>query len=112
MAQNINSAFDVLRKSEFKLARANKDNHSRDMLEPHRWFILVSRSKVLSKSEEKLIDKLRFHNRNIHLGMMMVEYFPKALDQKNFISLENGSVDGTKSAGPLDLSPFLNLLKP
>ena len=82
LAQKINEAFDKLRRSEFKKARDKKDDFTEGMLEPHRRFILVSRDKDLSKSEMKLIDKLRLANREINCGMLLVEYFHKALDQK------------------------------
>ena len=52
------------------------------MLEPHRRFILVARDKFLSKSELKLLDKLRSVNQNIHTAMLLVEYFHKLLDKK------------------------------
>ena len=82
LAQKINEAFDKLRKSEFKKARESKNHLVRDMLEPHRRFILMSREADLSKSEVKLIDRLRLANREINCGLLMVEYFHKALDQK------------------------------
>lgn len=82
LAQKINEAFDKLRKSEFKKARDRKDNFTEGMLEPHRRFILMARDVDLSKSEMKLIDKLRLANRDINCGMLLVEYFHKALDQK------------------------------
>lgn len=83
LAQKINEAFDKLRKEEFKKARQNKDHISENMLEPHRRFILMARDHAdLSKSETKLIDKLRLANKEINCAMLMVEYFHKALDQK------------------------------
>lgn len=82
LAQKINEAFDKLRKSEFKKARENKDHFTEGMLDPHRRFILMSRDADLSKSEEKMIDKLRVANKDIHAGMLMVETFHKALDQR------------------------------
>ncbi len=83
LAQKVNEAFDFLRRSEFKIARQKKDNFQQSMLEPHRRFILVTRDKsFLSKSEEKLLDRLKFANHNIYLGMLLVEYFHRALDQK------------------------------
>lgn len=82
LAQKINEAFDSLRKSEFRKAKSNKDIFIEGMLEPHRRFILVSRDANLSKSETKLIDKLRHANQNIHAGMLLVETFHKTLDQK------------------------------
>jgi transposase len=82
LAQKINEAFDKVRKLEFKKARAKKDHFQEGMLEPHRRFILMARDADLSKSEGKLIDKLRFANKEINCAMLMVEYFHKALDQK------------------------------
>ncbi len=82
LAQKINEAFDKLRRLEFKKARDQSDNFTEGMLEPHRRFILVARDPNLSKGELKLIDKLRLANKDINLGMLLVEYFHKALDQK------------------------------
>jgi len=83
LVQKINEAFDKVRKAEFKKAKTKKDNFQQGMLEPHRRFILVSRDADISKSEMKLIDKLRLANKEIQCSMLMVEYFHKALDQKN-----------------------------
>lgn len=82
LAQQINKAFDQVRRSEFKKARARKDIFQEGMLEPHRRFVLLSRDADLSKSEMKLIDKLRLANKEIQCSMLMVEYFHKALDEK------------------------------
>ena len=82
LAQQINKAFDQVRKAEFKKARGRKDIFQEGMLEPHRRFVLVSRDADLSKSEMKLIDKLRLANKEIQCSMLMVEYFHKALDEK------------------------------
>lgn len=86
LAQKANEAFDKVRRVEFSKAKKNKDHLSRDMLEPHRRFILMAREKDLSKSEQKLLDKLRRHNENIHVAMLLVEYFHKALDKKKISS--------------------------
>ncbi|MBK7892233.1 MAG: transposase [Bdellovibrionales bacterium] len=82
LAQKVNEAFDKVRRFEFKKAKETNDKVSRDMLEPHRRFILVAREKDLSKSEQKLVDKLRRINEPIHTAMLLVEYFHKALDKK------------------------------
>lgn len=82
LAQKINEAFDKLRKSEFKKARTQNNIFAQGMLEPHRRFVLLSRDADLSKSETKLIDKLRLANKEINCGMLLVEYFHKALDQR------------------------------
>lgn len=82
LAERANKAFDELRRSEFKKAKG--DNFVQGMLEPHRRFILVARDKGnLSRAEGRLIDKLRYVNNNIHIGMLLIEYFHKALDQKS-----------------------------
>lgn len=65
LAQKVNEAFDKVRRFEFKKARDNNDHFNRNMLEPHRRFILVAREKDLSKSEQKLLDKLRRANQEI-----------------------------------------------
>ncbi len=83
LVQKANEAFDKVRRAEFKKAKENNDNLSRNMLEPHRRFILMAREKELSKSEQKLLDKLRKHNESIHTAMLLVEYLHKALDKKN-----------------------------
>lgn len=82
LAQKVNEAFDTLRKNEFRKAQKRKDIFTEGMLEPHRRFILMSRDADLSQSEIKLIDKLRHANHEIHGGMLLVETFHKALDQK------------------------------
>ena len=82
LAQQINKAFDEVRRTEFKKARQRKDVFQEGMLEPHRRFVLVSRDAHLSKSEMKLIDQLRLANKEIQCSMLMVEYFHKALDEK------------------------------
>ena len=71
LAQSVNKAFDKLRKSEFKKAKLTNNEFAENMLEPHRRFILVSRKKELSRSEQKLLDKLRDTNKEIHTGMLL-----------------------------------------
>jgi len=51
LVQKANEAFDKVRRSEFRLAREQKDNFQTEMLEPHRRFILVSREKDLTRYE-------------------------------------------------------------
>lgn len=82
LAQQINKAFDTVRKAEFKKASKRKDIFQQGMLEPHRRFVLMSRDAELSSSEIKLIDKLCLANKEIHCSMMLVDYFHKALDEK------------------------------
>jgi transposase len=75
LAQKVNEAFDKVRRSEFKKAQETKDFSATNMLEPHRRFVLVARKKDLSRAEQKLIDKLRAANQEIHTAMLLVEYF-------------------------------------
>jgi len=82
LAQKVNEAFDLVRRSEFRLAQKSKNLFCEDMLEPHRRFILASRKKELSKTEIKLLEKLRNVNRPIHTAMLLVECFHKSLDCK------------------------------
>ncbi len=111
LAQQVNKAFDSLRKSEFTKAKKNNDSISKDMLEPHRRFILMARDADLSKSEMKLIDKLRFANRKIDSGMYMVEYFHKALDQKKVKDFRKIMLRWYQLCRNTRLEPFLKLAK-
>lgn len=111
LAQKINEAFDQLRKSEFKKARQNKDPLSENMLEPHRRFILMARDADLSKSEMKLIDRLRLANKEINCGMMMVEYFHKALDQKKVQDFRKVLARWYQLCRNVRLEPFLKFAK-
>ena len=111
LVQKINEVFDKLRKSEFKKAKQNNDAISETMLEPHRRFILLARDADLSKSEMKLIDKLRFVNKDIHAGMLLVEYFHKALDQKNIMAFRKVLTRWYLLCRNAKLSPFLIFAK-
>lgn len=111
LAQKINEAFDKLRRSEFKKATEEKNDFQTGMLEPHRRFILVSRDKNLSKSEMKLIDQLRLANRAINCGMLLVEYFHKALDQKNVSDFRKVLRRWYELCRNVRLKPFLNFSK-
>jgi len=111
LAQKVNEAFDKVRRSEFNLAKEKKDNLSRNMLEPHRRFILVARTKYLSKSEQKLLDKLRKANEPIHTAMLLVEYFHKALDKKTISSFREVLMDWYQLVRESGLFPFKKLAK-
>jgi len=111
LAQKANEAFDKVRRSEFKKAKQNKDKLSRDMLEPHRRFILMARTKHLSKSEQKLLDKLRKANESIHAAMLLVEYFHKALDKKNVTSFRRVLIDWYQLVRESSLPPFRKFAK-
>lgn len=111
LAQKINEAFDKLRRSEFKKARTAKDIFMEGMLEPHRRFILVSRDADLSKSEVKLIDKLRLANKDINCGMLLVEYFHKALDQTKVPEFRKVLARWYQLCRNTRLEPFLKFAK-
>jgi transposase len=111
LAEQVNKAFDKVRRSEFNLAKKNNDNLSRNMLEPHRRFILVARTKHLSKSEQRLLDKLRKANESIHAAMLLVEYFHKALDKKTVKSFRKVMIDWYQLVRESKLKPFRKLAK-
>ncbi len=111
LAQKVNETFDKVRRFEFKRAKETNDNVSRDMLEPHRRFILVSRQKDLSKSEQKLVDKLRRINEPIHTAMLLVEYFHKALDKKTVKGFRDTLTTWYRVVRESKLEPFLKFAK-
>ena len=111
LVQQVNKTFDIVRRSEFKRAEKENDFLSRNMLEPHRRFILVSREKDLSKSEQKLLDKLRKANESIHTAMLLVEYFHKALDRKKITSFRNTLKAWYLLVRESKLKPFLRFAK-
>jgi transposase len=111
IAQKANEAFDNFIRSEFKKAKETNDKLSRNMLEPHRRFILMAREKDLSKSEQKLLDKLRKHNESIHVSMLLVEYFHKALDKKNVKSFRSILKTWYQLVRESELEPFRKFAK-
>lgn len=111
LAQKINEAFDKLRRLEFKKARDKNDHFTEGMLEPHRRFILVARDPHFSKSELGLVDKLRLANKDINLGMLLVEYFHKALDQKTIKEFRKVLARWYQLCRAAKLRPFLDFSK-
>lgn len=111
LAQKVNETFDKVRRFEFRKAKDTNDKISRDMLEPHRRFILVSREKDLSKSEQKLVDKLRRVNEPIHIAMLLVEYFHKALDKKTIKGFRETLITWYRVVRESKLEPFLKFAK-
>ena len=81
------------------------------MLEPHRRFVLVEREKNISRSEQKMLDKLRDINKEIHTGMLLVEYFHKALDKTNIKSFRKALTSWYYVVRESKLEPFLKLAK-
>jgi transposase len=111
LVQKVNEAFDKVRRSEFKKAKETKDDFNENMLEPHRRFILVAREKDLSRSEQKLLDKLRRVNQSIHTAMLLVEYFHKALDKTSIKSFRQTLLTWYIVVRESKLEPFINLAK-
>ena len=111
LVQKVNEAFDKVRRSEFKKAKETKDEFNENMLEPHRRFILVAREKDLSKSEQKLLDKLRRVNQSIHTAMLLVEYFHKALDKTSIKSFRQTLLTWYIVVRESKLEPFIKLAK-
>lgn len=111
LVQKVNEAFDKVRRSEFKKAKESKDQFNENMLEPHRRFILVAREKDLSKSEQKLLDKLRRVNQSIHTAMLLVEYFHKALDKTSIKSFRQTLLTWYIVVRESKLEPFIKLAK-
>lgn len=111
LAQKVNEAFDKVRRAEFKKAKEHKDEFNTNMLEPHRRFILVAREKDLSKSEQKLLDKLRRVNESIHIAMLLVEYFHKALDKTSVATFRKTLLIWYRVIRESRLEPFLKLAK-
>lgn len=111
LIQKVNEAFDKVRRAEFRKARDNKDQFCKDMLEPHRRFILVAREKELSFSETKLLEKLRDTNKEIHTAMLLVEYFHKALDKASVKSFRKALVSWYLVVRESKLEPFLKLCR-
>jgi transposase len=111
LAQTVNKAFDKVRRSEFSLAKKNNDQFCEGMLEPHRKFVLVAREKYLSKSEMKLLAKLRDVNKNINTAMLLVECFHAALDKKSIPSFRKALKTWYIVVRESKLEPFLDLAK-
>jgi len=111
LAQKVNETFDKVRRAEFKKAREQNDGFTEGMLEPHRRFILMAREKDLSKTERKMLDKLREANKDIHTAMLLVEYFHRALDKKNIKSFRKALKAWYLVARESRLEPFLKFAK-
>ncbi len=111
LAQKVNEAFDKVRRAEFKKAREQKDDFTEGMLEPHRRFILVARESNLSRKEKRLLDKLRDTNKEIHTGMLLVEYFHRALDKATVVSFRKALTAWYLLIRESKLEPFLKLAK-
>jgi transposase len=82
LAEAVNRRFDEVRKAELTRARENKNIFQEGMLAPSRKFVLMERDRELSRSDQKMLDRMREENKNIHNAMLIVEYFHVLLDKK------------------------------
>jgi transposase len=111
VVKKINEAFDSVRKSEFRKARDENKKWEQDMLHPHRRFILVSREKDLSRSEMKMLEKLRAVNQNIHTAMLLVEYLHTAIDKPTVPTFRKALLNWYWLAREAGLEPFRKFAK-
>lgn len=111
LAQKVNEAFDKVRRTEFKKAKQANNDFVEGMLEPHRRFILMAREKNLSFTEKKMLDKLRDTNKEIHTGMLLVEYFHRALDKATVLGFRKALTAWYLVVRESKLEPFLKLAK-
>jgi transposase len=82
LAEAMNRRFDEVRKTELTKAREAKDPFQEGMLAPSRRFVLMERDRELTRSDQKMLDRMREENKNIHNAMLIVEYFHVLLDKK------------------------------
>lgn len=82
LVENMNKVFNELRKEEYAKAKKKKDEFQTGMLEAGKRFILMERNPELSAEEKNMLGRLKMLNTNINAGMLIVDVFHKALDQK------------------------------
>ncbi len=111
LAKKVNEAFDKVRRKEFEKAKTEKNEFNENMLLPHRKFILMSREADLSKKEKKLIEKLRDVNKEIHIGMLLVEYFHRALDRVKITSFRKSLTAWYLLVRESKLEPFIKFAR-
>ena len=109
LVQKINDTFDELRKAEFRLADANKDQFLLGMLAPHRRFVLMEREKKLNKSDLRMLEQLKKMNKNILNGMLLVEYFHAILDKTNIAEFRKSLILWYRLVRESELKPFKRL---
>jgi len=89
LIQSLMETFNKLRIDEFKKAKKKKDEFQIGMLTAKRRFILMEKSPVLSTEEDNMLGKLKMLNTNINAGMLIVDYFHRVLDQKNYSKFQS-----------------------
>ena len=107
LVQILNSAFDTVRKAEFKKA---EDQFQKNMLLPARRFVLVSREKKTPK-EVKMLEKLRKLNEPIHNAMLLVENFHAVLESKTIKTFRKTLADWYALVREARLAPIRRFAK-
>jgi transposase len=109
LIQNVNKAFDWVRKHEFSLAKKQNDEFQIKMLSPHRRFVLVEIEKKLEKKDLKMLDRLKELNKNILNGMILVEHFHAILDKKEVSEFRKSLTLWYRLVRESGLQPFRKL---
>lgn len=109
LAEQVNDAFDALRKAEFKKAKESNDIFQLGMLSPHRRFVLVEREKKLKKGDLKMLDRLKEINKNILNGMILVEHFHRMLDKTDVIEFRKSLILWYGLVREARIAPFTRL---
>lgn len=109
LSQNVNDAFDWVRKHEFSLAKKQNDEFQIKMLSPHRRFVLVEKEKKLEKKDLKMLDRLKELNKNILNGMILVEHFHTILDKKEVVEFRKSLTLWYRLIRESGLKPFKKL---
>ena len=111
ITQQLNTCFDTVRKAEFKKAKEREDIFTEGMLSPSRRFVLVEKEKHLTKSEIKMLDRLRTLNINIHTAMLLVEQLHVALDKRTLKDFRDSLLVWYRVVRESKLSPFRQFSK-
>jgi transposase len=111
LIQQVNQAFDKVRREEFKRARKKKMTFLEGMLAPSRRFILVERYRKRSKLEHKMLKQLRDLNDNIHSAMLLVESLHSALDKTRVSCFRKALGQWYCLVRESNLKPFKTLAK-
>lgn len=109
LIQNVNKAFDAVRKQEFYIAKKNGDEFQLKMLAPYRRFILVEKEKKLELKDLKMLNRLKDLNKNILNGMILVEHFHSILDKKEVVEFRKSLTLWYRLVRESGLNPFVKL---
>lgn len=109
LVQQLNRSFDEVRREEFKKARDKHHHFVEGMLSPSRRFILVERHRERTKTEIKMLTRLRQLNDNIHSAMLLVESLHAALEKNDLPSFRKALVDWYLIVRESRLKPFRRL---